>query len=102
MNNPNLIQFINEHLEAIFNSNNIPINFGQEIQKIIILYIQNEKNDNLRQNIIKLIIKYLNENKECMPIKNACTFILGIIKINGSDNDLINDSEVKKLYNVSE
>ena len=99
LNNPNLIQFINEYLEAIFNSNNIPNNFSQEIQKIIILYIQNEKNDKLRQNIIKLLIKYLNENKECMPIKNAVTFVLGIVKINGSDNNLINDNEVKKLYN---
>ena len=99
MNNPNLIQFINEYLDNIFNSDTNKNNFGQEIQKLIILYIQNEKNENPRQNIIKLIIKYLNENKDCMPIKNACTFVLGIVKINGNDNNLINDEEVKKLYN---
>ena len=98
INNPNLIQFINEYLEDMFNSNINGKNFGQEIQKLVILYIQNEKNENLRQKIIKLIIKYLNENKECMPIKNACIFVLGIVKINGNDNNLINDNEVKKLY----
>ena len=100
MNNPNLIQFINEYLEALFNSEEKNINnFGQEIQKLIILYIQNEKNEKLRQNVIKYIIKYLNNNKEIMPIKNACTFVLGISKINNNDNKLINDEDVKNLYN---
>ena len=101
MNNPNLIQFINEYLNAIFNSdeNNNNFNFTQEMQKLIILYIQNEKDDKLRQNIIKYIIKYLNNNKEAMPVKNACTFVLGIVKINNSDNQIINDEDIKNLYN---
>ena len=101
MNNPNLIQFISEYLESLFNNNDTSkdINFGPDIQKLIILYIQNEKNDNLRQNIIKYVIKYLNNNKSNMSIKDTCTFILGIIKINNADNNLINDEEVKNSFN---
>ena len=34
-----------------------------------------------------------------MPIKDACTFILGIIKINSDDNNLINEDEVQKILN---
>ena len=100
MNNPNLIQFINEYLEALFNNNDkTNFNFNQEIQKLIIIYIQNEKNDELRQNIIKHIIKFLNNNKECMGVKEACTFVLGISKINSKDNNLINDEDVKNSFN---
>ena len=99
MNNSNLIQFISEYLESIFNDDENNIGFSQDIQKIIIIYIQNEKNDNLRQNIIKNTIKYLNVNKEAMEIKDSCKFILGIIKINNNDNNLINDEEIKNLLN---
>ena len=99
MNNSNLIQFISEYLESIFNDDENNIGFSQDIQKIIIIYIQNEKNDNLRQNIIKNTIKYLNVNKEAMEIKDSCKFILGIIKINNNDNNLINDEEIKNILN---
>ena len=102
MNNSNMINFIGQYLEALFsnNENNTNTNkFGQEIQKLILLYIQNEKNDNLRQKIIKHIIKYLNDNKDIMNIKDTCTFVLGITKINNLDNNLINDEEVKKTFN---
>ena len=67
------------------------------MQKIILLYIQNEKNNELRKAIIKSIIKYLNENKDIMAIKDACNFILGIVKINKEDTNLINDEEIKNL-----
>ena len=102
MNNSNMINFIGQYLEALFSkseNNNNTNKFGQEIQKLILLYIQNEKNDNLRQNIIKHVIKYLNDNKDIMSIKDTCTFVLGITKINNLDNNLINDEEVKKTFN---
>ena len=75
------------------------LSFSQEIQKIILLYIQNEKNNDLRKNIIKSLIKYLNENKDIMTIKDACNFILGIVKINKDDMNLINEEEIKNLLN---
>ena len=102
MNNSNMINFIGQYLEALFSkseNNNNTNKFGQEIQKLILLYIQNEKNDNLRQNIIKHVIKYLNDNKDIMSIKDTCTFVLGITKINNLDNNLINEEEVKKTFN---
>ena len=99
MNNPKLIQFINEYLESIFNNNKNKNNFSQDIQKITILYIQNEKNDKLRQNIIKYIIKYLNDNKDAMELNDSLKFILVIIKINNIDNNLINDEEIKNILN---
>ena len=100
MNTTHLIQFINEYLEALFNINNKNNNkFNQEIQKLVILYIQNEKNDELRQNLIKNLIKYLNNNNEIMPIKDACTFVFGISKINGKDNNIINEEEVQNSFN---
>ena len=101
MNNSNMINFIGQYLEAFFSNgeNDKSNKFGQEIQKLILLYIQNEKNDNLRQKIIKHIKKYLNENKNIMSVKDTCTFVLGITKINSLDNNLINDEEVKKTFN---
>ena len=98
MNNANIIQFINEYLLEVFNSKK-KFNFSQEIQKLILLYIQNEKRNDSRKNIIKNIIKYLNDNKDIMPIKDACTFILGITKINSDDNNLINEEDVKNSFN---
>jgi hypothetical protein len=98
MNNINIIQFIQEYLLEVFNNKN-KFSFSQEIQKLILLYIQNEKRNDSRKNIIKSLIKYLNENKDIMPIKDACTFILGIIKINSDDNNLINEDEVQKILN---
>ena len=98
MNNLNIIRFIHEYLSAVFNNKN-KFQFTQEIQKLILLYIQNEKNNDLRKNIIKGIIKYLNDNKEIMPIKDACTFVLGVVKINKEDNNLINEEEVKNFFN---
>jgi len=98
MNNLNIIQFIHEYLSAVFNDKN-KFQFTQEIQKLILLYIQNEKNNDLRKNIIKDIIKYLNDNKEIMSIKDACTFVLGVVKINKEDNNLINEEEVKNFFN---
>ena len=98
MNNPNLIKFIYEYLDTLYNSEESESNiFSLENQKLIILYVQNEKNDDQRKNIIKSIIKYL--NKENKPIKEGCNFILGLIKINNSDNNLINEEEIKNLFN---
>ncbi len=100
MNTPHLIQFIHDYLEALFNVDNKNNNkFNQEIQKLVILYIKNEKNDELRQNVIKHLIKYLNSNKEIMQIKDACTFVLGVSKINSKDNNLINEEEVQNSLN---
>ena len=98
MNNNNIIQFINEYLSSIFNNNN-KFQFSPEIQKLILLYIQNEKNNEQRKNMIKSIIKYLNENKDIMTIKDAGNFILGIVKINSDDANLIKEEEVKSLFN---
>ena len=80
MNNLKLIQFINLYLSEILN-NKKEFKFSQEMQKLILLYMQNEKNNELRKDIIRSIIKYLNENKDIMIIKDACVFVLGIIKI---------------------
>ena len=98
LNNLNVIQFINEYLSGFLINQN-KLSFSQEIQKIILLYIQNEKNNDLRKNIIKSLIKYLNENKDIMTIKDACNFILGIVKINKDDMNLINEEEIKNLLN---
>ena len=98
MNNVNIIQFIHEYLSGIFSNKN-KFNFSQEIQKLILLYIKNEKNNDLRKSIIKAIIKYLNENKDLIPIKDACNFVLGMVKINSDDNNLINEEEIKNLFN---
>ena len=62
-------------------------------------YIQNEKKTELRKSVIKSIIKYLNENKDIMAIKDACNFILGIVKINKEDINYIDDEEIQKLFN---
>ena len=98
INNPNIMQFINEYLNAIFNSEQKNDNFfSLESQKLIILCIQNEKNDDSRHNLIKSIIKYLNKNT--ILIKEGCKFILGLIKINSADNNLINEEEIKNLFN---
>jgi hypothetical protein len=98
MKNINIIQFIHEYLLEVFNCKN-KFGFSQEIQKLILLYIQNEKKNDSRKNIIKSFIKYLNDNKDIMPIKDACTLILGIIKINSDDNNLINEDEIQNLLN---
>ena len=98
LNNLNIIQFINEYLSGFLNSQN-KLNFSQEIQKIILFYIQNEKKTELRKSVIKSVIKYLNENKDIMAIKDACNFILGIVKINKEDINLIDDEEIQKLFN---
>ena len=34
-----------------------------------------------------------------MELKDSCKFILGIIKINNADNNLINDEKIKQLLN---
>ena len=49
--------------------------------------------------MIKGVIKYLNTNNNLMPIKDACNFILGIVRINKEDANLINDEEIKNLFN---
>ena len=98
MNNANILQFINGYLSEIFN-NKAQFKFSQDIQKIILLYIQNEKNDDVRKSLIKSLIKYLNDNKDLMAIKEACNFVLGVIKLNKDDINLINDEEIKNLFN---
>ena len=98
MNNPKIILFINEYLSSIFNNKNIFL-FSQELQKLILIYIQNEQNNEQRKNMIKDVIKYLNTNNNLMPIKDASNFILGIVRINKDDANLINDEEIKKLFN---
>ena len=99
MNNFNIIQYINEYLLAVFNDKNIKYNFSQEMQKLILLYIQNEKRNDERKNVIKEIIRYLNENKDIMNIKDACNFILGMTKINKDDNFIINEEDIKNILN---
>ncbi len=74
-------------------------NFSQEMQKLILLYIQNEKRNDERKNVIKEIIRYLNENKDIMNIKDACNFILGMTKINKDDNFIINEEDIKNILN---
>ena len=99
MNNFNIIQYINEYLLAVFNDKNIKYNFSQEMQKLILLYIQNEKRNDERKNVIKEIIRYLNENKDIMNTKDACNFILGMTKINKDDNFIINEEDIKNILN---
>ena len=99
MNNFNIIQYINEYLLAVFNDKNIKYNFSQEMQKLILLYIQNEKRNDERKNVIKEIIRYLNENKDIMNTKDACNFILGMTKINQDDNFIINEEDIKSILN---
>ena len=99
MNNFNIIQYINEYLLAVFNDKNIKYNFSQEMQKLILLYIQNEKRNDERKNVIKEIIRYLNENKDIMNTKDACNFILGMTKINQDDNFIINEEDIKNILN---
>jgi hypothetical protein len=93
--NDNLKLFTNEYLSSLFNSNEKNI-FVQDIQKLIILYVQNEKNVQLRQNLIKNLIVYINNNIE---IKDSISFVLGIIKINSEDSKLLEEESVQKSMN---
>ena len=98
INNPNIVQFIGEYLSSLFNNKN-KYQFSQDLQKLILLYIQNEKDNEQRKKMIKSVIKYLNENKDIMAVKDSCNFILGIVKINNDDVNLIKEEEVKNLFN---
>ena len=72
-------------------------NFGIEIQKLIIIYIQKEQNDNSRQNLIKNICLFLNKNNDLISNKEISNFIINLVKINTKDNELLNENFIENF-----